>query len=103
MKACYKFFTIISFALLASSRVNLQVLLRLFCQTIIIEMPSLIRKEEITCEKCGTQTTRNNIVWHKKSCSAGTLFCKQCPNFSKTSQSKLNYHNAKKHSARPKT
>ena len=58
-----------------------------------------IRKEKITCENCGTQTTRNNIVRHKKSCSAGTLYCTQCPNFSTKSQTDLNYHIAKKHSA----
>ena len=62
-------------------------------------MPSLIRKEEITCEHCGTQVTRNNIVRHKKRCSAGTLYCSQCPNFSTMSQDDLNYHIAKQHSA----
>ena len=62
-------------------------------------MPSLIRKEKITCENCGTQTTRNNIVRHKKCCSAGTLYCSQCPNFSTKSQNDLNYLIAKKHSA----
>ena len=62
-------------------------------------MPSLIRKEKITCENCGTQTTRNNIVRHKKRCSAGTLYCPQCPNFSKLSQDDLIYHVAKQHSA----
>ena len=62
-------------------------------------MPSLIRKEKITCETCGAQTTRNNIVRHKKSCSAGTLFCIECSNFWTKSQNKLNYHIAKKHSA----
>ena len=97
---CYKFFSIISFALLPSSRFNLHVYFRLFCQTIIIEMPSLIRQEKITCENCGTQTTRNNIVRHKKRCSVGTLYCTQCPNFSTKSQNDLNYHIAKKHSAR---
>ena len=61
-------------------------------------MPSLIRKEKITCEKCGTQTTRNKIVRHKKRCSAGTLYCTQCPNFSTLSQDDLNYHVARKHS-----
>ena len=61
-------------------------------------MPSLIRKEKITCENCGTQTTRNNIVRHKKRCSAGTLYCTHCPNFSTLSQDDLNYHIAKQHS-----
>ena len=62
-------------------------------------MPSLIRKEKSTCENCGTQTTRNNIVRHKKRCSVATLYCTQCPNFSTKSQNDLNYHNAKNHSA----
>ena len=95
----YKLFAIISFALLQSSCFNLHVHFRLFCQTTIIEMPSLIRKEKVTCENCGNQTTRNNIVRHKKSCSAGTLYCTHCPNFSTKSQKDLNYHIAKKHSA----
>ena len=62
-------------------------------------MPSLIRKEKVTCENCGTQTTRNNFVRYKKSCSADTLYCSQCPNFSTKSQNDLNYHFAKKPSA----
>ena len=62
-------------------------------------MPSLNRKEKITCENCCTQTTRNNIVRHKKSCSAGTLYCTHCPKFSTKSQSGLKYHFAKKHCA----
>ena len=95
----YKFFAISSFALLQSSCFNLHVYFRLFCQLTIIEMPSLIRKKEVTCENCGTQTTRNNIVRHKNSCSAGTLYCTQCPNFSTKSQNDLKYHIAKKHSA----
>ena len=37
------------------------------------------------------------IVRHKTRCTAGTLYCTQCPNFSTTSQADLNYHNAKKH------
>ena len=65
-------------------------------------MLSLIRKEKITCENCGTQTTRNNTVRHKKRCSAGTLYWTKCPNFSILSQDDLNYHIAKQHSvARP--
>ena len=95
----YKLFAIISFALLPSSRFKLHVYFRLFYQTTITEMPSLIRKEKFTCEDCGTQTTRNNIVRHKKRCSVGTLYCTHCRNFSTKSQSDLNCHIAKKHSA----
>ena len=62
-------------------------------------MPSLIQKEKITCDNCGTQTTRDNIVRHKKRCSVGTRYCTQCPNFSTKSQNDLNNHIAKKHSA----
>ena len=65
----------------------------------MIELPSLIRKDEITCEDYGTPTTRNNIVRHIKSCSAGTLFCTHCPNFSTKLQSDLNYHIYRKQSA----
>ena len=62
-------------------------------------MPSLNRNEKVTCENCGTQTTKLNLARHKKSRSAGTLYCTQCPNFSTKSQNDLNYHTAKKHSA----
>ena len=62
-------------------------------------MPSLIGKEKNTYDIRGTQTTRNNIVRHKKRCSAGTLYCTQCPNFSTKSRSDLSYHVAKKHNA----
>ena len=60
-------------------------------------MPALDRNEKITCDNCGTQTTKKNIVRHKSSCSAETLYCTQCPNCSTTSQADLNYHIAKKH------
>ena len=62
-------------------------------------MPSINRYEKVTCENCGTQTTKLNLARHKKSCSVGTLFCTQCPNSSTKSQNDLNYHIAKKHSA----
>ena len=35
---------------------------------------------------------------HKNRCSAGTLYCTQCPNFSTLSQDDLNCHIAKQHS-----
>ena len=60
-------------------------------------MPALDRNEKITCDKCGTQTTKKNIVRHKTRCSAGTLYCTQCPSFSTKSRDDLNYHIAKKH------
>ena len=62
-------------------------------------MPSLNRNGKVTCDNCGTQTTRNKIIRHKKRCSVGTLYCTPCPNFSTKSQNDLNYHIAKKHSA----
>ena len=96
---CYNFCAILSFALLPSIRFNLHVYFRLFCQTTIFEMPSLIRKEKITFVVCGAQTTEKNVVRQKKSCSAVTLYCTHCPNFSLKSRSDLKYHNAKKHSA----
>ena len=98
-KTCYKFFAIISFALLPSRCFNLHVYFRLFCQTSIFEMPSLNRNEKVTCENCGTQTTKLNLARHKKRCSVGTLYCTQCPNFSTKSLNDLNYHIAKKQSA----
>ena len=96
---CYKFFSIISFALLHSSRFNLHLFFRLFCQTTIIEMPSLFRNKKGTCENCGTQTKKLNLARHKKRCSVGTVYCTQCPKFSTKSRNDLNYHIAKKHSA----
>ena len=80
-KTCYNFFAIISFALLPSGRFNLHVYSRLFCQTSIIEMPSLNQNEKNTCENFGTQTIKLNLVRHKKRCSVGTLYCTQCPTF----------------------
>ena len=62
-------------------------------------MPALDRKEEITCDNCGTQTTKKNIVRHKTRCSAGTIYCTQCPNLSTTSQADLTCHIAKKHAS----
>ena len=56
-------------------------------------------KRKITSDNCGTQNTKHNLARQKKSCSAGTLYCTQCPNFSTKSQNDLNYHIAKKHSA----
>ena len=96
---CYKIFAIISFALLPSSHFNLHGYFRLLCQNTIIEISSLNRNEKVTCENCGTQTTKPNISRHKKRCSAGTLYCTQCSNFSTKSQNDMNYHIAKKHSA----
>ena len=61
-------------------------------------MPALDRNVKVTCESCGVQTTKLYIARHKKSCSAGSLYCTQCPNFSSLSQDDLNYHIAKQHS-----
>ena len=65
-------------------------------------MPSLSQYGKVTCENLGTPTTKLNFARHKKRCSAGTLYCTQCPSFSTKSQNYLIYHIAMKHSA-PKT
>ena len=96
-KYLLQIFAIISFALLPSSRFNLHVYFRLFCQTNIIEMSSLNQCEKVTCENCGTQITKLNLARHKKSSSTGKLYCTQCPNFSTKSQNDLIYHIATKH------
>ena len=44
-------------------------------------MPALDRDVEVTCEDCGVQITKSDLVRHKKSCSDGTLYCTQCRNF----------------------
>ena len=96
---CYKFFAIISFALLQSSCFNFYVHFGSMSLTPFPQMPSSNRYEKVTCENCGTQSTKLILARHKKSCSAGTLYCTQCPNFSTKSQNDLIYHIAKKHSA----
>ena len=62
-------------------------------------MPSLNRNEKVNFENCGVQITKLNHARHKKRCSAGTLYCTQCPNFSTLSQDDLKYHIAKQNSA----
>ena len=69
-----KIFAIISFALLQSSCFNFYVHFRSICLTLFSQMPSLNRYEKVTCENCGTQTTKLNLARHNKSCSAGTLY-----------------------------
>ena len=48
-------------------------------------MPPLNGYEKVTCENCGTQTTKLKLARHKKTCSVRTLYCTQCPYFSTTS------------------
>ena len=83
--------------MLPSSRFNLHLSSRLFCQFTTIEMPSLIRNENIACENSGSQATRKKMVQQKKRCSVGTLYCTHYPNFSMKSQKDLSF--AKMHSA----
>ena len=62
-------------------------------------MPALDRNLKVTCENCGVQITKYNLARHKKSCSAGTLYCSKCLIFFTKSRDDLNYHIAKQHSA----
>ena len=59
-------------------------------------MPALDRNVKVSCENCGTSVTKKNLARHKKSCSAGTLYCSKCPNFFTKSKDDLIYHIAKK-------
>ena len=61
-------------------------------------MPALIRKTKVTCDNCGTQTTRNNIARHNKRCSAGSLICPSCIIFSTETPAEMIHNIAKKHS-----
>ena len=96
---CNKFFAFIPFAMLLSSRFDHHVSFRLFGLIPIIEMPSLYRHEKVTCDNCGTQTTKLNLSRHKKRCSDGTLYCTHRPNFSTKSPYNPSFRIAKKHSA----
>ena len=62
-------------------------------------MLSLVWKEKITCQNCGTQTTKTYIVRYKKRCSVELLYCTHWPNFPTKSLNDLIYQIAKKHSA----
>ena len=62
-------------------------------------MPALDRNDKVTCGNCGTSVKKKHLSRHKKSCSAGKLYCPKCPNFSTKSRDDLNYHIAKQHSA----
>ena len=55
-------------------------------------MPALDRNVKVTSEICGVQFTKLNFARHKNSCSAGTLYFTQCPNFLSLSQDDLKYH-----------
>ena len=85
--------------MLQSSYFSPCVYFRLFCWTLITDMPFLKRNKKITCENCCTQGTKLNLAPHKKGCSASTMYCTQCHNFSTTFESYLNYNIAKKYSA----
>ena len=61
-------------------------------------MPSINRYEKGTCENCCTQTTKPDLVRHRKSCSAGTFYCTKYPNCSTKSLNDNKYQIAKKHS-----
>ena len=72
---CYNFIAIISVALLQPSRFNLHVPFRLSCQTPVFEMPLLNRNGKVTCDNCGTQSTKIRPIRHTENCPAGTLYC----------------------------
>ena len=62
-------------------------------------MPALDRNVKVTCENCGVQLTKLSLARHNQRCSAGTLYCTQCPSFSTKSRVDFYYQFAKQHSA----
>ena len=93
---CYMFFTTDFFALLQSCCFTFNVNFRLICYIHITDIPALNRDEKITCESCGTQTTKRSFVQHRTRCSAGSLTCHSCFNVSTKLRAKMIYHFAKK-------
>ena len=91
---CHYFFRIATVKLL-----QFYVHFRSFSSTLFTRMPSFNRYEKVTSGNCGTQITKARITRHKESCSAGTMYCNQCPYFLTKSQNDLNYHIVKEHSA----
>ena len=81
-----------------------QLLIICFCYSqVVINITSIsdysVGKFLLKCFHSITQTAKPNLARHTESCSAGTLFCTQCPNFFTKSQIELKYHIVKKHSA----
>ena len=83
-KFSHKLFVIVSFALLESSYLNfLRSIRMILFLTNFTQMLSFNRYEKITCENCGTQTSKPNVAHPRKGCSIGTLHCTQCTKFSR--------------------
>ena len=70
-----------------------------FVKLLLMKCLSSIETRKLPVRIVLTKLQRLILARHKKSCSAGTLYCTQCPNFFTYSQNDLNYHIAKKHSA----
>ena len=64
-------------------------------------MPALDRRVKVTCGNCGTSVTKEHLSRQKSSCSGGTLYCANYPNFSNKSRDDINYHIANKHATPP--
>ena len=60
-------------------------------------MPALDRNVKAACGNCGFSVTKKHLSRQKSSCTGGTLYCANFPNFSTNSRDDLNYHIAKKH------
>ena len=61
-------------------------------------MPSFNRNKKVRIEKCGTQPIRPIFARHKTRCSARSLTCSSCTNFSTKFRAGMNCHIAKKDS-----
>ena len=68
-------------------------------ENFLLELPSLICNDKVTCENFATEITKIILARRTKRCSIGTVVWAKCPNFSTRSPADLNFHFAKKRSS----
>ena len=95
---CYIFLTINFLTVPHSSCYNFYVIFRLKCYILFTDIPGLNHHEKVSCENCGKETTKSNIVRHKTKCSAGSVTCPSGTKLLTKSKAELNYHIVSKHS-----
>ena len=97
--SCFKFASLFFFALLLSKffnfLVNFSPSRNLFLRKCFLS----IQKRKQNCENCAAQTTRLNLAFHRKKCSARSLTRSSCANILTKFRAEINYQLSKKHLA----